>query len=50
MAVKNKLGKPKNMSLGAATYALKRCEANGNVSSPYAQSVKERLAELRSHR
>jgi hypothetical protein len=49
MAIKNTLGKPKNMSQGTALYALKRCQANGNGSSKYAESIKERIAELKSH-
>lgn len=46
MAVKNKLGKPKNMPLGRVRYALKRCETNGNVNSAYYHDLKSRLAEL----
>jgi len=48
MAVKNNLGKPKNMSFGAVKYALRRSEANGNTGSKYYTSLKERYAELRS--
>lgn len=46
MAVKNNLGKPKNMSLGAVRYAMKRAEDNGNTNSKYYASLKDRLAEL----
>jgi len=47
MAVKNNLGKPKNMPLGAVRYAMQRAEKNGNVNSKYYASLKERLAELK---
>ena len=50
MAVKNNLGKPKNMPMGAVKYAMQRAEANGNTNSKYYEALKDRLAELRSHR
>ncbi len=46
MAVKNNLGKPKNMTLGAVKYALQRAEANNNTGSKYYGALQERYAKL----
>ena len=46
MAVKNTLGKIKNMSPGAIRYALKKAEKSGNTQSKYYHSLKERLEAL----
>ena len=46
MAVKNNLGKPKNMSVGQLRYAIKKANRNGNTGSHYYQQLCQRMKEI----
>ena len=46
MAIKSKLGNVSSMSIGTVKYAMKKCKDNGNTSSKYYATLKDRFAEL----